>query len=503
MRFGKRPIGRIGKISAAFCLLAGLLFSSLSFAAAPPGEKPLVTVRKAERGERPLPLLLYPVEGDLSRDDRKKLDQALEDALYRYTDFQVYPRAAFTNQLGWERQHGTLSCQLPEDCEDRLRENLGLRHEIRMLLVPLADGYINLRLRMDVGDEGDGREFVEPIPELSAAPVILEGMVQDLIGVPPDVRREEGVWHVTSMPLGATVSVEGKEACRTPCSLSGADGETIRVEVRRPEHPPVNEIMKFRRGTVRRWFADLVTRQGEILVDSTPGGAEILLDGRPAGVTPYVVRNVLTGKHTVSLVMSPYPTATYHVDVKADDVTRVRHGFLPEQGTLVIDIPADKRQRNVEIYVNEKKVAENTYRADLPPGSYAVRLVQQGFAACERIVELEPGKSVSIQPEWKPGLALRPGETKGSKNDYRPGAFTTVLGGLLAGFGSFLVARAEDDPNARTATRAAGGTLIGLGAAGLGVGIWLLVDPPQREFAVTPAVDPVTKEVSLNLNWTF
>ena len=485
-----------------------------------PSDRPLpideVLLMAGRENKPPLPVLVHEVKGEMTREQRKSLTRVLEDALFRYPILSVYTKKEFINQLGWERQNEEIDCQLPKDCLHELKRKLGLGHEVELELISRADGQLNLKLRLIVGEEG--RLFVESIPEFSAAPVVLEKIIPDLIGQPSGISFEEGVVHVASFPMGAGVYVGGRLVGRTPCSLRADGGSNMQITAEREGHPAVTETVSVPGGKVLRWFADLVTRQGDILVDSNPPGATVSIDKKPRGVTPLIVRGVLAGEHKIRLEMPPYPEAEYTVSVKADELSRVRHGFRPDSGILVLGCANKVRRRNVDIYLDGLKVAENTYRAELLPGRYTVHIVQDGYVTHEEEVNLESGKTLSLRPTLEEGLSLRPGEVAGTEPDYRPGAFSTAFGAIAVGFGAYLEIEAQedyrnaDDPGSSDSnklrtngrnTRIGGAILMAAGSAAVTAGVVLLILPPEREIAVTPAVDPENKQAGLNIAFSF
>ncbi len=473
---------------------------------------------EAQTDDQRLPVLLHPIEGELAPETAVKLKRSLEDALFQYPDLMVYTREEFLRQIGWQRQQGKLVCQLPEDCMALYKERVGIRHDILLQVALRADGQYNLRLKMSMGPRW--REIVETIPEFSAAPVVLEKIVPDLLGLPNGIRLEEGALRVSSFPLHAEVRLNDAVLCRTPCSLTAQDGRELALSVRREGHPAVFESIRIAKGEVRRWFADLVTRQGEILVDSVPAGASIFLDGKRMGVTPDILRNVIVGQHNIQLSMPPYPETLLKVDVPPNGVARIRHEFRPEQGRLVVNCSNKEKKKNVEIFLNDRKVSENTYTADLPPGNYTVTLVQSGYATREERVTVLADEETRLDLTLEKGLALRPGQQVAETPDYRPGAFTTVISALLVGFGAFLEVEAQnhydnanslalDDPDRDDErslgkkSRIAGGVLMGVGSAGMIAGVVLLILPPMQHVAVTPTIDPATGTSGVKVSWRF
>lgn len=448
-----------------------------------------------------LPLLLREIDADLDTPSRALLSETLLYELRRYPELKMIDSKSFRNQLGFARQSNQIACQLPEECEAALRATLGLTYEIVASIIPRADGQLNVRLKLLGGEAA--REFLETVPDIAVAQVMLKRMLPDLLGISPNVRADEGVVHVTSLPLGAEVFRASlpEAVCVTPCSFAWPAGESIELRIQRPDHPPLLERVKVARGLVQIVSADLLTRQGELLVDSMPGGATVLLDGSEAGTTPLIRRNILAGPHKVGLRLPPYPDGNYEVTVKADETARVRHGFLPENGTLLVTVTNKPKKGKADIYLNGLKVAENLYRADLLAGKYELAVVVPERKTVHETVEVEAGKEIEVRAELLPGLSLRPGEAPGKKADYRPGGFSFGLGLMALGFGAGCLTYGGREHN--KGLLAGGGVAAGLGLGASIAGVVLLVHPPLKEVAITPLVETKTKTLGLLLGGRF
>lgn len=448
-----------------------------------------------------LPILLREIDAELDAQSRALLTETLLTELRRYPELKIVESKSFRNQLGFARQNNQIACQLPEDCEAALRAGLGLTYELVLAIVPRADGQLNLRLKLLGGEAA--REFLETVPDMAVAQVVLKRLLPDLLGFSPNVRADEGVVHVTSMPLGAQVfrNASPDAICTTPCSFAWPAGEAVELRIQRADHPPLSERVKVARGQVQIVSADLMTRQGELLVDSMPSGATVLIDGTEAGTTPLIRRNILAGPHKVGLRLPPFPEGNYEVTVKADETARVRHGFTPENGTLSVKVPKLPKKGKAEIYLNGIKVAESLYRADLLAGKYSLAVVVPGHQTVTEAVEVEAGKELEVVAEPVPGLSLKPGETPGKRKDYRPGGFSLGVGAMAVGFGAGCLTYGLREHN--KGLIAGGAVAGGLGLGASIAGIVLLVRPPLKDVAIAPVVDTKTKTVGLLIGGNF
>jgi hypothetical protein len=81
------------------------------------------------------------------------------------------------------------------------------------------------------------------------------------------------------------------------------------------------------------------TGSGSVAVDSSPGGATVMLDGKNVGTTrmdgyALVVDNVPSGSHTVTVELSGYPTYTSTVTVTKNQVVKVSADFQVRSPTI-------------------------------------------------------------------------------------------------------------------------------------------------------------------------
>jgi len=466
----------------------------------------------------PLPILVHQIQSELTQSENKKITETLLKSLYTYTNLAIYTKKQFSNQIGWAKKNKSIDCTLPDDCSSELKKLLKINHEISVNLKQRADGKYNLRLILKNID--DKREFVEVVPDVSFVSSILVNMLPNLLGLENNLKANQGVVHITSFPLGASVKVDQSYIGHTPLSIAGLDNSMVQLSIKRENHPKIARNAVFKAGTVQTIYADLIIKQGELLIDSDPSGATIILDNQNVGTTPKVVQNVTEGPHRVVLQLSPYAEATYPVEVKPNDITRIKHEFINQNGTLIVRCENQQGKKAIEIYLNGSKVSENEYRAELPQGQYRLLLVQEGFQTKELVVEVFSGKTTIINEKLESGLSLKPGQIMEQQPDYLPAIFTTVIGAMLTGFGAFVETVAQDhysnansmadtdenkqsELNAGRNSRIGGGILMGVGAGAVVAGVVLFFVPPMKDVAITPEVDPGKKSLKVSFNFKF
>jgi hypothetical protein len=119
---------------------------------------------------------------------------------------------------------------------------------------------------------------------------------------------------VASEPAGATVTVDGKALDEaTPTTLSGLDAKkTYDVRVAMKGFHEWKVKLKPRAGD--KLDAALVPTEKQVEVSSTPAGADVVLDGKRVGRTPYTIRKLdLSKAHAIEVKRTGYLSQSRNV----------------------------------------------------------------------------------------------------------------------------------------------------------------------------------------------
>ncbi len=130
--------------------------------------------------------------------------------------------------------------------------------------------------------------------------------------------------EISSEPTGATVYVEGTIAGLTPfvlCDPAGRGGiRAVRVE-KAGFLPEVRRVDLSRSKPVSISLRPIPN--GSISVSTAVPGAEVLLDGEPAGYTPLTIPNVTAGNHQIILRRTNFDSATIPITVRPGETVEV------------------------------------------------------------------------------------------------------------------------------------------------------------------------------------
>ncbi len=127
---------------------------------------------------------------------------------------------------------------------------------------------------------------------------------------------------IDSTPSGADVFIDEESRGRTPTEARLTPGQHV-IRIVRVGYMPWRRT--FDAAKTRKLAPTLEPlRVATLIVESEPGGADVLLDGERRGTTPIRLSNDEAGAHTVRVADEPiYRAVTRHVQLKARETRRL------------------------------------------------------------------------------------------------------------------------------------------------------------------------------------
>lgn len=225
--------------------------------------------------------------------------------------------------------------------------------------------------------------------------------VQVFAPLVPEPRQ--GTLALASTPSGAEVYLEGTLRGRTPLTLSLPEGRYA-LELRLSGYEPYRATVQVRRGETTRLEVRLtpIPRTGTLLLESTPSGAEVYLEGRLQGRTPLRL-TLEEGTYRVELRLPGYEPYGATVRVERGRETSLAASLRPlRTGELFLEA----RPEGAEVLVDGRLVGRAPLRLSLEAGLHEVRVQAPGYAEYRAQVEVRPGESVRLFVELIPVRAV-------------------------------------------------------------------------------------------------
>jgi hypothetical protein len=171
-----------------------------------------------------------------------------------------------------------------------------------------------------------------------------------------------GTITVVSYPVGAAVSLDGGYRGVTPAEydnlppgdysvtveLAGYKTETIRTTLWDGSRSDIL-VQLENVSSVPAQTPGPLSGYGSIAIDSTPGGASVILDGIAAGQTPMthsalIMNSVPVGNHTIQVELAGYPPFTTTVNVIKNHVSQVNAELSMSSQSVTSAIPTSVAQ---------------------------------------------------------------------------------------------------------------------------------------------------------------
>lgn len=133
----------------------------------------------------------------------------------------------------------------------------------------------------------------------------------------PPAETVPGSLVIISVPDDASVVVNGQYRGKTPLTLEGLNPGGYSVNLSKFGFTPATATADIRSGERGEVTAVLAAERGTLLVNTTPPGANVSVDGNPSGISPVIMKNVIPGNHTITLTKDGYVTTEQQVFITA------------------------------------------------------------------------------------------------------------------------------------------------------------------------------------------
>jgi serine/threonine protein kinase len=140
---------------------------------------------------------------------------------------------------------------------------------------------------------------------------------------------------------------------------------------------------------------------GQIVVDSTPAGAQVQVDGRgdPSWVTPYTITNLAPGQHTLVFSKSGFGQETRSTEVASGGKT----SLAVHLNALATVIAVTSDPPGAAIFVDSKDMLRVTpAQITLDKGTHTILVRKAGYLDETTSATGQPGQSLRFSPTLRP-----------------------------------------------------------------------------------------------------
>lgn len=217
---------------------------------------------------------------------------------------------------------------------------------------------------------------------------------------------------IESEPLGANVFINDKDVGQTPLNRKFKEGEyTYRIEYPRYHTSTGNFILLNEKKKLK---VKLKPQFGNILVSSIPDdGISIYLDSRNTGKkTPYLLKDVDSGKHILQLRSKWYKNDKQNISVNDDDTTKANFNMNPSFSEVSITV-----DKGADILIDGVKKAKGSWVGRLLEGYYEVTVQKAKHYSLVKQVQAKAGVPIDLEFSLKKQVGsvdvmCQPGDAK-------------------------------------------------------------------------------------------
>ncbi|MGB9175810.1 MAG: PEGA domain-containing protein [Methanoregula sp.] len=214
-----------------------------------------------------------------------------------------------------------------------------------LTLTDTASGYHILRITLPGYDDYTTSTTVEPSQTVLVQTVLRAGGSDNGTATVPAPTattapiRQNGSVAVTSVPNGATVTLDGRYEGTTPVIIVDILPGNHEISLMYPGYAPLNQSISVGSSQTTAVNANLVVSTkpaggtGSLTVITDPAGAQVSVDGDVKGVSPATIPGLTSGAHTLLLKLEDYDDLKTTVNVSAGQTqnytTGLRKAFRP------------------------------------------------------------------------------------------------------------------------------------------------------------------------------
>lgn len=193
--------------------------------------------------------------------------------------------------------------------------------------------------------------------------------------------------NLDSEPPGATILVDREPAGETPATVELLQGER-QLALRLAGYAPWSTTLTAEAGVAQALeTVTLIPAAGVLRLSTSPGGANVSVNGEFAGQTPLELELPPDREHRISVSSAGYQRLTRGVSLAAGQQMEREFTLQPLLGDVVVRVaPAD-----AEVWVNGDRVGTGSQTLSLPAIQQRVELRLEGFETFRRTVTPRPG----------------------------------------------------------------------------------------------------------------
>ncbi len=207
----------------------------------------------------------------------------------------------------------------------------------------------------------------------------------------PVDKVDYGTLRVNSRPQGAEVYVDGELKGKTPLAVPRIEAGDRTVIIHSDGFADSTEAVTVRANQTMDLSKALAELTGKLEVTTTPPDAQVFIDDKYVGQSPYKNPAIRTGNYKVALKLKNFADGSATATVEANRTARVDERLKGLPGKIVVSTTPAK----ATVFVDGNEAGKSLYSGPAEPGTHKIRVSLNGYQDGEKEVEVKPGQSAA------------------------------------------------------------------------------------------------------------
>ena len=203
---------------------------------------------------------------------------------------------------------------------------------------------------------------------------------------------------IRAVPAEAEIYVDNKKVGTGEAICAVSIGSEHRYRVQCDDYYTLEDKVKFDKSERKEIPVSLQPNFGYITIKSEPSGAEVYIDDKKVGTTPYQMKRLALGSHVVEIRKEGYDSYADMVTVKNGEVNRQMENVkLTEIRVPVGSMELSSSPSGAIITINGRQYGQTPKTlTGFEVGTYTVYFSKEGYHNLEQIVEIKDGKKETL-----------------------------------------------------------------------------------------------------------
>ncbi len=207
-----------------------------------------------------------------------------------------------------------------------------------------------------------------------------------------------GTVELVSEPPGAELSIDGEMVGKTPYRLVDANAGEVTVALSKECFHPVESRIEIVPGKETSYRFPLKPACSDLVIESEPSGARLVVDGQEVGVTPYSRQGLKKDKLTLHLEKECYAPLERVVRLNPGKENRMTLKLRPTCSSLVVET----RPEGAQLVVDGKRVGAAPFTMEkVEKERVSIMAEKECYAPASKEVKLKAGQENRIVLELK------------------------------------------------------------------------------------------------------